>query len=198
MDHVVAAVLWQSPAEPDLQQCRLSHIDDGWRLAGTVVTVATDEPARIQYQVEVDHAWATRRVTVDASLGVQPPVQIRLRVDAAGNWQAERRPETAAPWVSLPDLSGLRDIDLAFTPATNTLPLRRLEPAVGETVAVTAAWLRFPELDIELLPQTYHRLDHRRYRYQSHSGAFTAEITVDDLGLVVDYAGLWQRVAAST
>ena len=42
----------------------------------------------------------------------------------------------------------LVDIDLALTPTINTLPVRRLHPAVRETVAVSAVWLRCPELTI--------------------------------------------------
>lgn len=190
-------VLWQAVGTSELQHCQLRQIADGWRLAGTVVTVANEAPALIHYRVEVDRVWATRTVTVEAALGTRPPIEIWLEVNAAGQWQAERRPGPAAPWVTLSDLTGLRDIDLAFTPATNTLPVRRLTPEVGETIAVTAAWLRFPELDIELLPQTYHRLDQRRYHYESNGGAFTAEITFDDRDLVVDYAGLWTRIATS-
>lgn len=195
MSEVIAAVAWRSVTEPEVQQCRLSRSGhgDGWQLDGTVVTGETGEPGLITYQVEVDAAWLTRRVAVEVTIGIQPPVQIRLEVDAARHWRAERRPEPAAPWVTLSELDGLADVDLAFTPATNTLPLRRLRPDVGESVDVVAAWLRFPELVIEPLPQTYRRLDPHRYHYQS--GDFIAEVTVDDHGLVVDYEGLWQRVA---
>ena len=40
MTGVARAVLWQSLGAPDLQQSRLSQLDDGWRRDGTVVTVA--------------------------------------------------------------------------------------------------------------------------------------------------------------
>jgi hypothetical protein len=90
MNDVVAAVAWQSVTEPEIQQCRLSRDGDGWRLAGTVVTGANPGPALISYQVEVDAAWVTRRVAVDATMGIQPPVQIRLVIDGAGRWRAER------------------------------------------------------------------------------------------------------------
>jgi hypothetical protein len=101
------------------------------------------------------------------------------------------------PVDDLAALHGLVDVDLGFSPVTNTLPIRRLEPAIGEVVAVTAAWVRFPELTIEPLPQRYVRLAERRYRYESAGGAFVAEIEVDDLGLVTTYEGGWRRIAAS-
>jgi hypothetical protein len=127
------------------------------------------------------------------------PQELRLTVTTEQRWQIEREPtqDTSMPQVDVEALHGLIDVDLGITPATNTLPIRRLDPAIGETVAVTAAWVRFPELTIEPLPQSYTRLAETRYRYASAGGAFVAEIEVDDLGLVKTYEGGWRRIAAS-
>ncbi len=57
-----------------------------------------------------------------------------------------------------------------------------------------AAWVRFPSLDLEVLPQRYARLDERRWRYESARGAFVAELDVDDAGLVARYGELWESV----
>ncbi len=55
-------------------------------------------------------------------------------------------------------------------------------------------WLvRFPQLEVARLAQRYTRLRERLYRYESRSGAFTALDEVDELGLVVDYEGMWVR-----
>jgi len=80
------------------------------------------------------------------------------------------------------------------TPATNTLPIRRLNLEVGQSQQVTAAWLKFPELKLEILFQLYTRLSPQRYRYQSGT-SFSAELLVDDLGLVTVYPGGWERTA---
>jgi len=91
-------------------------------------------------------------------------------------------------------LRGCVDVDLAWSPSTNTLPIRRLALAVGARREVTAAWVRFPELTLEPLAQEYERLAERRYRYTSAGGTFTAVLDVDDDGVVLEYAGGWQRV----
>ncbi|HEU4416520.1 MAG TPA: putative glycolipid-binding domain-containing protein, partial [Candidatus Angelobacter sp.] len=56
------------------------------------------------------------------------------------------------------------------------------------------AWVRFPELTLQPLPQEYLRVSDRQYRYSSRNGAFTAGLTVDEVGLVMDYEGFWRRV----
>jgi hypothetical protein len=58
---------------------------------------------------------------------------------------------------------------------------------------MTAAWVRFPELALEPLPQEYGRLAERRYRYSSAGGRFVAELEVDEQGLVTTYGRIWAR-----
>lgn len=86
------------------------------------------------------------------------------------------------------------DVDLGFTPATNTLPIRRLALAVGETRPVRSAWLRFPELRIEALEQTYTREAERVFRYRAlvDGEPFTARLETDAFGRVLRYEGLWE------
>jgi hypothetical protein len=94
----------------------------------------------------------------------------------------------------LVDVAGCVDVDISLSPSTNTLPIRRLSLARGEERDVVAAWIRFPDLAIEPLPQRYVRSGESLYRYSSGGGAFTADIEVDDLGLVVKYPPAWERV----
>jgi len=90
-------------------------------------------------------------------------------------------------------LRGCTDVDLEISPSTNTIPIRRLNLAVGQASAVTAAWVRFPALTVEPLTQRYTRTGANRYHYAS--GAFATEIEVDDVGLVTGYEGGWVREA---
>jgi hypothetical protein len=94
----------------------------------------------------------------------------------------------------VPKLAGALDVDLGFTPATNTLPIRRLALAVGESAPVRSAWLRFPELRLEPLEQTYTREAEQRFRYQAlvDGELFTARLDTDAFGRVLRYEGLWE------
>jgi len=67
----------------------------------------------------------------------------------------DRSGEWSVNGVSRAELTGCEDIDLGFSPATNLLPLRRLKLSIGATAPVRAAWVRFPELTIEVLEQVY-------------------------------------------
>jgi hypothetical protein len=60
--------------------------------------------------------------------------------------------------------------------------------------------VRAPPLvwDLEMrrpgFPRSYTQLDPHRYRYESRSG-FSADLLVDDLGLVTWYSGGWEQAA---
>jgi hypothetical protein len=90
---------------------------------------------------------------------------------------------------------GCLDVDFAVTPATNTLPIRRLDLGIGKSESLTAAWIKFPELELQPLSQRYARTAEKIHGYESEPG-FSAEIVVDDLGLVTAYPRGWERIAA--
>ena len=91
-------------------------------------------------------------------------------------------------------MRGCPDVDLSLTPATNTLPIRRLDLGIGKSESVTAAWIKFPEFELQPLSQRYTRTAENIYRYESHTG-FPAEIMVDDLALVTAHPRGWDRIA---
>jgi hypothetical protein len=196
----VRTVLWQGIQSPGSEWCTLEREPEGWRFRGIVLAEVATVPVLVQYAVALASDWSTRVVEIVMRSGdASEPRELTLTVAPDQRWQITRvpSPNPAMPQDDLQALLGLVDVDLGFSPVTNTLPIRRLNPAIGEAVAVTAAWVRFPELTIEPLPQRYIRLAERRYRYESAGGAFVAEIEVDDLGLVTAYEGGWQRIAAS-
>jgi uncharacterized protein len=193
-------VLWQRIYSPGSEWCAVEREPDGWRLHGIVLTEVATAPVLVHYAVALANDWSTRVVEIAMRVGAaSEPRKLKLTVASNQRWQIEREPvpDLAKPADDLAALHGLVDVDLGFSPVTNTLPIRRLDPALGEAIAVTAAWVRFPELTVEPLPQRYIRLAERRYRYESAGGAFVAEIEVDDLGLVTTYEGGWRRIAAS-
>lgn len=70
--------------------------------------------------------------------------------------------------------------------------------AVEDTETISAAWIRFQELDVVVSPQRYPRLAGDRWRYQS--GQYDFALTTDVAsGLVLAYGDdLWRAVAKST
>ena len=176
-----------------MDYCALWHDNHTWQLEGEVVQLFAGQPGQASYQVQCDDRWHTRAVSIELDIsGVRRSLYLTV---AEGRWYAGSEELTA--------LRGCVDVDLGLTPATNTLPIRRIAPAVGDHCDVVAAWVSFPALQIEPLVQRYTHLEAIRYRYETFdtsdmrgAPAFSAELTVDHDGLVVEYAGWWERVIA--
>ena len=78
---------------------------------------------------------------------------------------------TAAP---VADLDGCIDVDISTTPLTNTLPVRRLRLAPGQSAEIQVGYVDVPTLTIRAVLQSYTRIDGRTYRYAS--GSFAADV----------------------
>ena len=175
-------VTWRRSDEVTTDEhCTLTVRDSGLSLVGTVIGAEGGMPVRIEYRVLADGAGLTTAVHVRDLRGFGLRT-LSIERDPKGNWSVDGARMRA--------LKGCADIDLGCSPSTNTLPIRRLGLGVGAKRTIQAAWIRFPELTVVKAAQTYTRLDEFTYRYAS--GDFTAELTVDDDGLVTSYAD-WLR-----
>ncbi len=88
-------------------------------------------------------------------------------------------------------------MDISETPFTNSLPIRKLALAPGESAEISVAYFDGTELQPWPEPQRYTCLQKGEgsglYRFLSLDGGFTAELPVDADGLVLDYPGLFNR-----
>jgi uncharacterized protein len=177
-----ASILWRGLYLGGHEYARIESRDPGWHLEGVAVFSHESAPCRLEYDVACTDSWVTTGARVGGWIG-ERRVEVVLTASEDRRWRlngAER-----------PAVDGCTDVDLNFSPSTNTLPIRRLSLEIGETRTVRAAWLRFPSLELEPLEQSYSRLAADRYRYESGGGRFTSELAVDGSGVVRDYPGIW-------
>lgn len=182
------ALVWRRLLSPGSEYFELRERPEGWELAGSVVLVDNGLPHFVEYTITTNAAWETQAVHVLRRSG-EGEARLQLRADAERRWWKGEE--------ELVHLRGCPDIDLACTPSTNTLPIRRLGLDVGQAADVRTAWIRIPSLALEVLPQRYTRLTQTRYRYESNDGRFVAEVDVDAHGLVTNYPPGWERIAVA-
>jgi hypothetical protein len=174
-------VVWSALGRPGLEHVSISVRNGELSAAGRGIAVLDGVPTHVTYALRTDRTGATR--WVDITVSGPFPIRTRtLHADGQGHWRDDAGP--------LPEVDGCLEVDISFTPCTNTLPIRRLALAIGEARDIDVAYLSVPRLTISRARQRYRRLD-RGYRYES--GRFAADLTVDDAGLVVDYPNLWRR-----
>ena len=176
---------WRRLDVPGRENARVERMDEGWRLTGDLAVEEASIAARLHYTIGCDAHWLTRSATIDGEAS-GTTIRFVLASDGAGHWTRDGAP--------VPELDGALDVDLGFTPATNTLPIRRLALDVGESAHVLSAWLRFPELRLERLEQIYLRETELSFRYHAlvDGERFTARLDTDPFGRVLAYEGLWE------
>jgi uncharacterized protein len=177
-------VVWHRSSELQMiEWCTLTEGPDEIIVEGLVLGAVAGLPWRTEYRVLCDSGWHTCGVDVRQQHGSRT-AELALARDATGDWARGRSPD--------PGLQGCTDVDLGFSPSTNTLPIRRLALATGKSETISAAWVLFPDLRVCAALQSYTRLSDQRYRFASDG--FSAELSVDTAGMVIDYWE-WQRIA---
>lgn len=178
-------MVWRNTQTLGTDFCTLHTHPSGYDLLGTVIAALDTRPYLVRYEVRCDKVGRTKEVEVSTQSGERKQ-HLHLEVDDEQRW-----------WRNGQEVGTFRDlvdVDLGVTPATNTLPIRRLGLGSGESREVTAVWVKFPELTLERLPQCYTRLSERHYRYESED--FIAEIETDEVGLIKHYSDGWVVEAA--
>lgn len=151
----------------------------GQRVQGTVRSASGE--TQLSYLLAYDAAWRTKSIKATT-----PEAELLLESDGEGHWLRDG--------MTVPALEGCIDLDLETSPLTNTLPIRRLGLRPGESRTLRVTYVHVPSLEVVAVSQTYTCLEEgRRYRYAGHPPGFSADITVDQEGIVVDYPGLFQR-----
>ncbi|WP_434680507.1 putative glycolipid-binding domain-containing protein [Pseudomonas sp. R1-18] len=192
-------VRWCNWSGEGLDYCSLVEGDKSSVIEGLVIGTPAENYAA-HYTVRTDRAFRTRGVRVDFVGGPR----LHLAADGEGNWRDLIRDEP------VPLLTGCLDVDIAITPATNTLAIKRLKLKQQESREIAVAYVPEPaagtdDFSVQRMTQRYTCLiaDHR-YRYEGAlqrvtgqgiiDHGFTAELQIDEYGLVLDYPEIFRRI----
>src|SRR5690348_6453453 len=122
-------ILWQPWQGTGLEHLRVDEQADQITFDGLIVRQDGQQVTRLGYVVECDARWHVTGVWLRL-LGAE----IRdLRSDGMGTWEDETG--------SRHDLTGCIDIDIAASPATNTLPIRRLQLAPDASAEIDVVYI---------------------------------------------------------
>uniref|UniRef100_A0A2A3JV73 Glycolipid-binding domain-containing protein n=1 Tax=Alloyangia mangrovi TaxID=1779329 RepID=A0A2A3JV73_9RHOB len=123
MSETLATIRWRALDRDGEDKCRLARHEDGYMLVGHARFRDGTGWAALDYVVRCGPDWLTRSADVTGTAGGE---EVRTRLTRQnGAWLLNGEEQ--------PGLSDCTDVDFAFTPATNLMPLRRL-PEVGRQV----------------------------------------------------------------
>jgi uncharacterized protein len=182
---------WTALEWPGMEHVIVSDDAGCWPRAEGRLILADPAPVSVGYVLSCDPGWRFRTLTISVTTATAERVLTLTSDD--GSWLADGRPR--------PDLDGCLDIDINRSPLTNTLPIRRLDWSAARRYDIDVAYVTVPELEVSKARQRYARLDGGdggpgQFRYES--GSFARDLQVDNGGLVLDYPGLWRRLAPAS
>jgi hypothetical protein len=172
-------------------------------LAATGTQLGADPvPYRLDYELRTGPSFVTHALHVDA-VGESWRRRLRLVRHSDGTWEWNTHEEGDAP---LPPsggdtaaVNGAVDVDLARSPLTNLMPVRRhrLHERPGE-VDFLMAWVSVPDLGVHPSEQRYEHVrrdvDHSVVRYVGRHRDFVGDLVFDQDGIVEHYPDLARRV----
>ena len=183
------SICWTPTWNKRREGAGFEHLLMAERSADSIVLAFDEEhgPFRLAYRLNWDESWRLR----DAALEVateRSTQSLTLSTDGRGRWRyGDGR--------AIDDLDGCSDIDIWPTPFTNSFPICREQFLVGERRQFRMAWIFGPDLTFHPKPQAYTRLAGHLYLFENLDGSgFSAELPVDEDGIVLDYPGLFRRV----
>lgn len=163
-----------------------AHLDTTtvrWENEGYTVTgVLTRE--RVEYVLRLSATWQVRQFILFRDLD-EP--DLWLATDGAGRWGEMNGAHRT-------ELDGCYDVELACTPFTATVPIRRLPLLVGHTAEVPVISVDTETLQTEVVLRRYTRVDSHRWRMERDGGS-AVEFDVDEFGVALDYPDEFRRAS---
>jgi hypothetical protein len=182
-------VMWQAWTGHGLELLRVREDAGGVRAESVAIGLGGGRAYTVRYALGCDTGWRVR--TLEAWTLGDEHASLALSSDGSGRW-------TGPDGTYHPSLDGCFDVDLPSTVFTNTLPIRRLGMVPGWSEELSVVYIGVPDLTLSVARQRYTCLtwgaDGGRYRFESLGADFTAEITLDADGLVVEYPRIARRV----
>ncbi|MEO3429202.1 putative glycolipid-binding domain-containing protein [Pelagibius sp. CAU 1746] len=191
MSQIARDIYWIPWEEPGCEHLSLRGSTGETHALGMILRMRDERHFRCRYELETDDRWRVRRVSFAVNAGDETaPRRLLLESDGAGHWRVDGQ--------EAPDLEGCLDVDIQVTPFTNTLPIRRLDLAEGDSADIRVVYLPVPELTPRPADQRYTCLrklgaQGGLYRYEGLFRSFTADLPVDADGLVLDYPETFKR-----
>jgi uncharacterized protein len=184
---------WQGVGAPRLESVRLLVADSRLKASGRLIAAADgdDDAFSTSFEAATDASGAFSRLLIRAT-SAEDECQISVNRTDDGVWLVDR-----GQGAERSTFGGALDIDVAGAVLFNALPIRRLglHREAGEH-QLPVVYVSLPDLSVHVSQQTYTTVsigeESSVVNYRDET--FSADLTVDSNGFVIEYPGLTRRV----
>lgn len=178
-------LIWQGIAFQSLEYFSLKENDKGSIVESRIIGYYESKMYTVDYQLIIDINWNIQEFIIKSEVNtVKNELTGRKLQDG---WEINN--------VINPDFKEIPFIDISLTPFTNTLPINNLTLAENDAQKIQVIYIDVLNNLIKPVTQQYTRIAPHTYHYDNLQTDFEADILVDDNGLVVNYPGLFEKIA---
>jgi hypothetical protein len=198
---VTTMLTWQADDGHGLEGTRL-HLGAGgaFRALSRMVRVHPGGDFTASFRLVVGAGGTLERLSVTSATAARERHLTINRTDD-GFWLLDRG--SGGVGAARDEFGGALDVDLAYSPMLNTVPIRRLglHRAAAEH-SLTMLFVSLPELEVSQVTQTYRTVseldDTGHALVEFRWDDFVAELVVDADGVVSSYPGVATRLVAKS
>jgi len=161
---------WRNLMDGSLCSVALRWENEGWTADGRV------ESNDVQFVLRISSMWQVQQFLLFRDL--EEP-DLWLATDLRGRWGEVNGAHRT-------DLDGCVDVDLAGTPFTNSIPIRRLPLYVSHSAQQNVIRIDTDTLSVVPVTQTYSMIGDSTWCYRSMLTGDEVTANVDQYGLVID------------
>jgi hypothetical protein len=182
-------LLWQGLLYHSLEHCAVTINSSATEVNSIIIGQFEGNIFRTEYLIRANQNWETVYFEIKHQLAGQI---------SSFTGEQEGRDGWIIDGERAVGLNGCLDIDISLTPFTNSLPINRLRLSEGESSIVDVLYVNVLEGCITRTRQRYTRLSETDYKYENVPDDFEAVVSVDELGFVINYPGLFVRNAVDS
>ncbi|PKF74161.1 putative glycolipid-binding domain-containing protein [Chryseobacterium sp. PMSZPI] len=178
-------LIWQGIAFQSLEYFKLEEHNKKHIVTSRVIGYYQNSVYTLDYHLTIDQDWNILSFLIESEVNTIKHTLTGKKIQ--DDWEINN--------VINPDFKDFPFIDISLTPFTNTLPINNLRLAENSSQEIKVIYIDVLNKVIKPVTQQYTRISADQYRYDNLQTDFTADISVDENGLIVNYPELFEKIA---
>jgi uncharacterized protein len=176
-------IVWKGLYLNTIEHCKITKSSHLIVVHGQISGLVEHQPINIHYSIELNEGYEINSVQLQSfndPFAVDLSHKNKKWFDLYGN--------------HLSQYDDCDDIDIALTPYTNTIPIKRLKFNLGDPREINVIYIDPLKKMLTRTRQRYTHIENRRYKYENIPSGFVSNIYTDNDGIVDIYPGIWQMI----
>ncbi|WP_261511587.1 putative glycolipid-binding domain-containing protein [Chryseobacterium paludis] len=178
-------LLWKGIAYESLEYFKIEKKNENNVVESKIIGSQNGNIYDVNYRLVIDGNWLIRAFEIESEINT-----IKRKMTGENSehgWQINIMTNS--------DFKGFKYIDISLTPFTNTLPVNNLSFDMETPKEIDVIYIDVLKNNIVPVKQRYTKIADNKYFYENLNSGFKGNMSVDEVGLVDNYFGLFEKIA---